>query len=112
MARRPTSRDFICRDGGTQPDVFLGVRDAKANLSWAIREVKQGRQIVITEYGIPVARLVPARASTLEEVLAEMESRGEIEPAGMPLARPLPLFDVPEGLIERLLEEGREWPLK
>ena len=98
-------------DKGYQiPGLRLGVRDAKANLSWALREVKQGREIVITEYGKPLARLVPARALSLEERLAEMERRGEIEPVGKPRSKPLPLFDVPEGLVERLLEEGREWP--
>ncbi len=112
LARKPLNKDFICRDGGPETDVFLGVRDAKANLSWAIGEVKQGRQIVITEYGVPVARLVPVRTSTLDETLAEMRSRGVLEPAGGPLGKPLPLFDVPEGFVEKSLEEGREWPQK
>jgi prevent-host-death family protein len=36
-----------------------GVREARQNLSALLDEVKQGREIVITERGRPVARLVP-----------------------------------------------------
>ena len=90
------------------PDLILGVRDAKANLSWALREVKQGKEVVITEYGTPIARLLPARPLSLEERLAEMESRGEIEPATAPkMSITLPL-DIPGDVALKLLEEGRK----
>jgi prevent-host-death family protein len=36
-----------------------GVRDARQNLSTLLDEVKRGREIVITERGRPVAKLVP-----------------------------------------------------
>ncbi len=38
-----------------------GIREARQNLSALIDEVKKGREIVITERGKPVARLVPPR---------------------------------------------------
>jgi prevent-host-death family protein len=38
-----------------------GVREARQNLSKLLREVRQGREIVITERGVAVARLVPMR---------------------------------------------------
>ena len=37
-----------------------GVREARQNLSALLDEVKKGREIVITERGWPVAKLVPA----------------------------------------------------
>jgi prevent-host-death family protein len=37
-----------------------GVREARQNLSALLDEVKRGREVVITEHGRPVARLVPA----------------------------------------------------
>jgi prevent-host-death family protein len=40
-----------------------GVREARQNLSALIDEVKKGREIVITERGRPVAKLVPADRS-------------------------------------------------
>ena len=36
-----------------------GVREARQNLSVLLDEVKKGREVVITERGRPVARLVP-----------------------------------------------------
>ena len=36
-----------------------GVREARQNLSALLDEVKNGREILITEHGRPVAKLVP-----------------------------------------------------
>ena len=36
-----------------------GIREARQNLSALIDEVRKGRQVVITDRGKPVARLVP-----------------------------------------------------
>ncbi len=36
-----------------------GVREARQNLSALLAEVKKGHEIVITEHGQPVAKLVP-----------------------------------------------------
>ena len=36
-----------------------GIREARQNLSVLIEEVKKGREVVITERGRPVAKLVP-----------------------------------------------------
>jgi prevent-host-death family protein len=41
-----------------------GIREVRQNLSALLREVRQGREIVITDRGEPVARLTPpARGS-------------------------------------------------
>jgi prevent-host-death family protein len=37
-----------------------GIREARQDLSSLLEEVRKGREIVITEHGRPVARLVPA----------------------------------------------------
>ena len=37
-----------------------GIREARQNLSALIEEVRRGREVVITDRGEPVARLVPA----------------------------------------------------
>ncbi|MGH9417243.1 MAG: type II toxin-antitoxin system Phd/YefM family antitoxin [Terriglobales bacterium] len=39
-----------------------GVREARQNLSKLLDEVKQGREVVITEHGRPVARPGATRA--------------------------------------------------
>lgn len=59
--------------------------DAKAKLSALIRQVREGRTIVITVHGQPAAELRPIehapRQQTLEQRLAELEARGEVSPA-------------------------------
>ncbi|MBK9408917.1 MAG: type II toxin-antitoxin system Phd/YefM family antitoxin [Gemmatimonadetes bacterium] len=59
--------------------------DAKAKLSALVRQVREGRTIVITVHGEPAAELRPIeklpRRQTLEERLAEMAARGEVTPA-------------------------------
>ena len=59
--------------------------DAKARLSALIRQVREGRTIVITVHGQPAAELRPIEKlplqQTLEQRLAEMEARGEVTPA-------------------------------
>jgi prevent-host-death family protein len=41
----------------------IGVRELKTNLSAALREVKAGTTIVITERGKPVGRITPTEGS-------------------------------------------------
>jgi prevent-host-death family protein len=36
-----------------------GIREVRQNLSALLREVREGREIVITDRGVPVARLTP-----------------------------------------------------
>ncbi|MCC6929279.1 MAG: type II toxin-antitoxin system prevent-host-death family antitoxin [Gemmatimonadaceae bacterium] len=56
--------------------------DAKAKLSALVRQVREGRTIVITVHGEPAAELRPiergARKQSLAERVEELESRGEL----------------------------------
>jgi len=86
----------------------IGVREAKARLSELLRDVKLGREWVVTERGRPVARLVSASASRgdLGERLKRLEEAGVIERASapQPLPPPLPLANE---LARRILDEDR-----
>jgi prevent-host-death family protein len=90
-----------------------GVAQLKAHLSRYLAHVKGGQEVVVTERGRPVAKLVPVRAdggSRRERLIRAgvlLPGRGRIRPS---LLRPLkgpPLGDavVRELLAER--EEGR-----
>jgi len=83
------------------PTLRIGVRDAKASLSQVLREVKQGREVMITEYGKPIARVVPVRSLSLEERIAEMEERGEIEAGTTPVSRPVLPLPIPGSLAQK-----------
>ncbi|MGH9490867.1 MAG: type II toxin-antitoxin system Phd/YefM family antitoxin [Terriglobales bacterium] len=57
----------------------VGARELKARLGTYLRQVRQGRSLIITERGEPVAELRPlAAADSVEAALAEMEARGEM----------------------------------
>lgn len=59
----------------------VGVRELRNNLSKWLAEVKKGREIVVTERGRPIARIVGARdRRTLDDLVAE----GLITPAKEP----------------------------
>lgn len=60
----------------------IGVREAKAQLSRLIADAKSGGEWVITEHGVPVAKLSPLAdpEAPLAERISRLESWGWIEP--------------------------------
>jgi len=71
-----------------------GVREARQNLSALLDEVKAGREVVITERGRPVAKLVPPD-----------RPRGKGFPDLSEFRRSMPILDPPASAI---IEEDRE----
>ena len=71
-----------------------GVREARQNLSALLDEVKRGREVVITERGRPVAKLVPPDRPP-----------GQGVPDLAPFRRTMPTLDPP---LSATLEEDRE----
>ncbi len=71
-----------------------GVREARQNLSALLDEVKAGGEIVITERGRPVAKLVPPDRPRRKGV-----------PNLAAFRRTMPIFDPP---LSTTLEEDRE----
>lgn len=63
------------------PDEY-SLYEAKARLSSLVRQVREGRSIIITVHGVPAAELRPIDPSghpqTLEARLAELDARGAI----------------------------------
>lgn len=87
----------------------ISVSDAKATLSQQIRHVKRGGQILITERGRPVARLVPVDpiAHELEDLVAAGVLRvgtGALPRGFWSLARPTD----EEGSVRAAVREERE----
>ncbi|PYN24617.1 MAG: type II toxin-antitoxin system prevent-host-death family antitoxin [Candidatus Rokuibacteriota bacterium] len=71
-----------------------GVREARQNLSALLDEVKKGREVVITEHGRPVAKLVPPD-----------RPRGKGVPDLAAFRRTMPVLDPP---LSTTIEEDRE----
>ncbi len=87
-----------------------GVREAKARLSQLLRDVKRGREWIITERGKPVAKLVPAGEESLsfDERLRRLEQAGIIGPEPLGGYELPPLLPVEFGLAQRMLQEDRD----
>ena len=58
-------------------EIRVGVRDLKARLSEYLRQVKQGRVVIITEHGRPVGRLLPVEGK-LEERIKVLQEAGMV----------------------------------
>ena len=71
-----------------------GVREARQNLSALLDEVKKGREVVITERGRPVAKLVPPDRPRRRGV-----------PNLAPFRRTMPILDPP---LSTTVAEERE----
>lgn len=90
--------------------MVVGVAQLKAKLSEYLARVRAGEEILITDHGRPVARIVPATSD--EEQLAELERKGLIRVGRMQLSDDF--FDGPRpsetdaGVTEALIEERRE----
>jgi len=56
----------------------VGIRDLRAHLSRYLEQVKAGEEIVVTEHGKPVARLVPMNG---ERKIDRLIREGVVTPA-------------------------------
>lgn len=89
----------------------IGVREAKIQLSKLLEDVKNGREIIITNHGKPVGKIISIHQNslTLTERIVQLERDGKIETRGKKkekgrLPTPLPL---PDEIAQRYLQEDR-----
>jgi len=86
----------------------VGIREAKINLSRILRRVRHGAEVVITDRGKPVGRIVPIRTSAvdLDALVRDLEARGVLAEKrdGTQARPPLPLRG---SLAQKLLQEDR-----
>lgn len=96
-----------------RPGSVVGVADLKARLSLYLDRVRSGREVVVTEHGHPVARLVPVPPGNGGDQRRDrLVRQGILDPARRrPDVRawltPSPLKD-PGGEVRRLLIEDRD----
>jgi prevent-host-death family protein len=65
----------------------VGIRELRADLSRWLRRVRAGDEIVVTDRGTPIARLVPVDA---ERKIDRLIREGVVTPAPRPWRGPLP----------------------
>jgi prevent-host-death family protein len=85
----------------------VGIREAKIHLSRLMKRVQQGKEVVITDRGKAVGKIVPinSRFRSLLERIQDLEARGLIEERKSP-PQPLPP-PIPVGgdLAQKYLQE-------
>ncbi len=88
------------------------VSELKARLSEYLNQVKAGMEVLITDRGKPVARLVPIpRSKDLKESLVRMEKQGLIKLGSGKLPKEFWRMDRPDdpkGLVLKAIMEERE----
>ena len=87
------------------------VSELKARLSKYLDRVKAGKEVLITDRGNPIARLMPiARAKAVKETMASMEKRGLIRIGSGNLPKnfwSMPRAEDKKGSVLRALLEER-----
>lgn len=89
--------------------ISVGVREAKINLSKLLKNVQKGREIIITDRGKPVGKIVPISADSLPlaDRVNELERQGWIEPREKKTRKLHPPIPLPEELAQKFLQEER-----
>jgi prevent-host-death family protein len=88
----------------------VGIREVKTNFSRLMKRVQEGQEIIITDRGKPIGKIISISLEilSLEERLRTLENQGLLEPlpkrTGKQLPTPLP---APKGLAQKYLQEGR-----
>jgi prevent-host-death family protein len=85
----------------------VGIRELRADLSRWVKRARAGEEIVVTDRGTPVARLVPVDG---ERKIDRLIREGVVTPAPRPWPGPLRLPEPLEGvesLSDIVLEDRR-----
>ena len=83
----------------------VGVRELKDKLSSYLDAVKQGQEIIVTDHGKPVARLVPL--GDTDDRLAELIAKGDARAPINPNRSLRPLIKAKGNLSDFVLEQRR-----
>ena len=87
------------------------ISQLKASLSAYLRQVKTGEEVLITEHGRPIARLLPImNPASLSEHLNDMEKQGLLKRGAKPLPADfwtLPRPSDPHGAVRSTVSRER-----
>jgi prevent-host-death family protein len=87
--------------------VEVGIRELRANLSRWLEQVREGREVVVTDRGKPVAKLVPFDAD-VDDPFADLIARGLVRMPTSPKRSSLPPPVPVKGSVTELLLQERD----
>lgn len=82
----------------------VGIRELRADLSRLIKLVRDGDEVVVTDRGIPVARIIPMNG---QRKIDKLIAAGLVEPAPKPWKGPPPRPVKAKGTVSDLVAEQR-----
>ena len=88
----------------------VGIRDAKMHLSKFIKMVQKGSEIILTDRGRPVGKIVPIQPEDLpiSVRVKKLEEMGILEALPQKKRKNLPLpIPVPNDIAQMMLKEDR-----
>ena len=90
--------------------ISVGIREAKINLSKLLKSVQKGGEIIITDRGKPVGKIIPVAAVSLplKDRVNEMERQGWIEPRNKKGRELHPPMLLPDELAQKYFEKDRK----
>lgn len=91
--------------GTTIDRVEVGIRELRLNLSRYVSRARSGTEVVVTDHGRPVARLVQLEDD--DALYARLVREGKITPALRPKSASLPPPVEAQGSVSELLLEDR-----
>lgn len=88
----------------------IGIRQAKTTFSRLLRAVRRGEEIVITDRGNPIAKIVPIAGDeeTNDRWIERMVAEGKLSPRPPNARMPEPLPIEPSDIMQRILREDRD----
>jgi prevent-host-death family protein len=87
----------------------VGLREANQKFSKLVRAVRRGKEVILTDRGKPVARLVPIATASTEDRIRRMEESGFLIPARKPgLMAPFKGFRIRGKSIVDTIREMRD----
>ena len=87
--------------------ISVGIREAKISLSKLMKSVQKGREVIITDRGKPVGKIVPVSEVPLPltDRVNEMERQGWIEPQKKRKRELHPPILLPDELVQKYLKK-------
>ena len=88
----------------------VGIREAKAHLSRYLKMVRNGAEIVITDRGKPIGKIIPIETDELPlaDRIKRLEDQGVIaRQAGEPPGKIPPAIPLTSHIAQKILQEDR-----
>ena len=89
----------------------VGIRDAKINLSKYLKMVQDGAEVIITDRGRPVGKIIPVKNKDLPlaDRIKRLENQGLLKAASKESARKIPPpIPLPDGIAQKYLQQDRD----